>query len=148
MAEGAWRSGKTVSLLISHIIYLDNLDTEGLHIIGAESISTAKTILLSNPTGFSYTSFFAERCQTGMFEGKDALRIKNSKGKEQVLIFVGTSKSNSFQGIQGMTAMSVLVTEANLSHKTFLEMAIGRTIATPERYRRLFFDLNPMAEEH
>lgn len=148
MAEGAWRSGKTVSLLISHLIYLDNLDVEGLHLVCAESISTAKTILLNNPNGISYTSFFAERAQTGMFEGKDALRVKNSKGKEQVLIFVGASKSNSYVGIRGMTVMSALLTEVNLAHPSFIEELVGRTIATPEQYRRLFFDLNPSAEEH
>lgn len=148
VAEGAWRSGKTVSLLISHLIYLDDLDVEGLHIIAAESISTAKTILLSNPSGFSYSSFFAERCKAGLFEGKDALRIKNTKGKEQVLIFVGASKANSYVAIRGMTVMSALLTEANLAHPSFIEELVGRTIATSEKYRRLYFDLNPMAEEH
>ena len=129
-------------------MYLDNLDVEGLHIIAAESISTAKTILLNNPSGLSYTSFFAERAQTGMFEGKDALRIRNSRGKEQVLIFVGASKSNSYVGIRGMTVMSALLTECNLAHPSFIEELVGRTIATPEQYRRLFFDLNPAAEEN
>jgi PBSX family phage terminase large subunit len=148
VAEGAWRSGKTVSLLISHIMYLDDLPEEGLHIIAAESISTAKTILLNNPSGLSYTSFFAERAEKGLYEGKDALTIRNSKGKKQVLIFSGASKSNSYVGIRGLTAMSVLLTEANLAHPSFIEEVIGRTISTPEEYRRLFFDLNPEAEEH
>jgi hypothetical protein len=66
----------------------------GLHIIGGESISTARTILLNNPAGLSYSSFFAERAITKQYEGKEALQITNSKGKEQILIFVGTSKSN------------------------------------------------------
>lgn len=148
VAEGAWRSGKTVSLLISHIMYLDNLPEEGLHIIAAESISTAKTILLNNPSGISYTSFFAERAEKGLYEGKEALTILNSKNKKQVLIFVGGSKSNSYVSIRGLTAMSVLMTEVNLAHPTFIEEAIGRTISTSEEHRRLFFDLNPEAEEH
>jgi PBSX family phage terminase large subunit len=117
----------------------------GLHIIGGESISTARTILLNNPAGLSYSSFFAERAITKQYEGKEALQITNSKGKEQILIFVGTSKSNSFASIRGLTAMSVLITEANLAHKSFIQEAIGRTIATDEKYRKLYFDLNPKA---
>lgn len=146
--EGSWRSGKTTIILTGHILYLDDLEVEGLHIIGAESISTAKTILLDNPAGFTYKSFFAERAEEGKYEGKEALTITNSKGKKQILIFVGTSKSNSFQSIRGLTAMSVLITETNLAHKTFIQEAIGRTISTQPEYRKLFFDLNPMAENH
>ena len=146
--EGSWRSGKTTALLTAHILYLDDLDVEGLHIIGAESISTAKTILLDNPGGFTYKGFFAERAKEGKYEGKEALTITNSRGKEQILIFVGTSKSNSFQSIRGLTAMSVLITEVNLAHKTFIQEAIGRTISTEPQYRKLFFDLNPMSENH
>jgi hypothetical protein len=117
----------------------------GLHIIGGESISTARTILLNNPSGLSYSSFFAERAITKQYEGKEALQITNSKGKEQILIFVGTSKSNSFASIRGLTAMSILITEANLAHKSFIQEAIGRTISTDDKYRKLYFDLNPKA---
>ena len=146
--EGSWRSGKTTALLTAHILYLDDLEVGGLHIIGAESISTAKTILLDNPGGFTYKGFFAERAKEGKYEGKEALTIRNSKGKEQILVFVGTSKSNSFQSIRGLTALSVLITEVNLAHKTFIQEAIGRTISTEPQYRKLFFDLNPMSENH
>lgn len=146
VAEGSWRAGKTIAALTIHCIYLDALDTSGLHIIGAESISTARSILLDNPTGFSYKTFFAERAEEKKFEGKDALQIRNSKGKKQILVFVGTSKSNSWQSIRGLTAMSVFVTEANIAHPTFLQEAIGRTISTPKEYRKLLFDLNPKGE--
>lgn len=146
VAEGSWRAGKTIAVLTAHCIYLDDLDVEGLHIIGAESISTARSILLDNPTGFSYKTFFAERAEEKKFEGKDALQIRNSKGKRQILVFVGTSKSNSWQGIRGLTAMSVLITEVNIAHPTFLEESIGRTIATSKQYRKLLFDLNPKGE--
>lgn len=148
MLEGSWRSGKTTSLLLSHILYLDDLNENGLHIVGAESIATARTILVNNPAGFSYTDFFAENCEQKQYEGKDALLIVNSRGKKQVLVFVGTSKSNSWQSIRGLTAMSVLITEANIAHRTFLEEAVGRTISTPSEYRRLFFDLNPNSQNH
>ena len=146
VAEGSWRAGKTVAILTAHCIFLDDLDISGLHIIGAESISTARTILLDNPTGFSYKSFFAERAEEKQFEGKDALQIINSKGQKQILIFVGTSKSNSWQSIRGFSVISTLITEVNIAHKQFLEELIGRTIATPKKYRKLFFDLNPAGE--
>ena len=141
--EGSWRSGKTTSLLLAHMLYLDDLAENGLHIVGAESIATARTILVNNPTGFSYMDFFAENCEQKQYEGKDALLIVNSRGKKQILVFVGTSKSNSWQSIRGLTAMSVFVTEANIAHRSFLDEAIGRTISTPSEYRKLYFDLNP-----
>lgn len=146
--EGSWRSGKTVALITAHIIYLDNLNVSGLHIIAAESISTARTILLNNPAGFSYTDFFAERAEEGQFEGKEALRITNSKGHVQTLVFVGSSKANSYQKIRGLTAYSVLITEVNIAHKTFVHEAIGRTIAADPEDRKLFFDLNPKGEQN
>lgn len=59
---------------------------------------------------------------------------------------MGTSKSNSWQSIRGLTAMSVFITEANIAHPTFLEESIGRTISTPKEYRKLLFDLNPKGE--
>ena len=146
VAEGSWRAGKTIAALTTHCIYLDDLDVDGLHIIGAESISTARSILLDNPTGFGYKTFFAERALEKKFEGKDALQIRNSKGKKQILVFVGTSKSNSWQSIRGLTAMSVFITEVNIAHPSFLEESIGRTISTPKEYRKLIFDLNPKGE--
>lgn len=143
VAEGAWRSGKTVAILTAHIRYLDNLPVSGLHIIAAESISTARVILLSNPSSVSYSSFFAERATQKQYEGKDALYIRNKHGKTQILIFVGASKSNSWTSIRGLSALSVLITEVNLAHSSFLDEAIGRTLATESKYRKFFFDLNP-----
>jgi hypothetical protein len=141
--EGSWRSGKTTMMLLSHILYLDDLDVSGLHIVGAESIATARTILVNNPSGFSYVDFFAENSEQKQYEGKDALLITNSRGKKQILVFVGTAKSNSWQSIRGLTAMSVFITEANIAHKSFLQEAIGRTLSTPQKYRKMYFDLNP-----
>lgn len=143
VAEGAWRSGKTVGILTAHIDYLENLPISGVHIIGAESISTAKIILMNNANSVSYSSYFAEKAKQQQYEGKDALYITNKKGKQQILIFVGTSKSNSYASIRGLTALSVVITEANLAHPTFLSEAIGRTLATKSEFRKFFFDLNP-----
>lgn len=143
VAEGAWRSGKTVSILTAHVRYLDNLPVSGLHIVAAESISTARVILLNNPSSVSYSSYFAERGTQKQYEGKDALYIRNKHGKTQILIFVGSSKSNSWTSIRGLSALSVLITEVNLAHSSFLDEVIGRTLATESKYRRFFFDLNP-----
>lgn len=147
VAEGAWRAGKSIAILTAHIMYLDDLNVEGLHIVAGESISTVKTIFLDNPTGFSYKEFFAERAVEKQYEGKDSLQITNSRGKKQVLIFVGSSKSNSWKSIRGLTALSFVVTEANIAHQKFLQEGIGRTWASEERYRKIIMDLNPKNEK-
>lgn len=146
VAEGAWRAGKTVSILLSHILYLDDLTTDGLHIIAGESASTAKTIMLDNPSGYTYKGFFAERAKEGKFEGKDGVEIINSKGTKQTLIFVGAGKSNSWKAIRGITAKSVVITEGNIANPKFIEEAIGRTNASGDD-RKIIMDLNPKNEK-
>ena len=144
--EGGIRSGKTTFLILAYCKYLETLTEDGLHVAAAPTIGSAKTILLNGGDGLGIKNYFGSRATEKQFDKKDALYIKIGK-HTQVVIFVGSSLSNSWESIHGYTIKSAILTEANLGHRTFVQQVMQRTILN-KGSRKLFMDLNPMGEKH
>lgn len=142
--EGGIRSGKTTALILAFCRNLERANKDTLNIAFAESISTAKVVLMEN-NGLGIRAYFLDKAVELKFKGKDALAI-SINGYTHIVMFVGSSLSNSYEAIRGMSIYSVIGTEINLAHETFISEVIGRTLAEPNR--RLFFDLNPTSPNH
>jgi PBSX family phage terminase large subunit len=145
--EGGVRSGKTTCLILSFCRGLERMNTDGLHIAFAESIALARMILMEGGSELGIKEYFGELAREGQYKGKEALHIK-IRNTTQVVIFVGDKKSDSYKSIRGLSIVSAIGTEINLAHRTFMEEIVARTLATPIKYRRLYFDLNPTLETH
>lgn len=118
------------------------MDRDGLHIASGESIALAKAILMEGGNGLGIKNYFGEKATEKQYKGKDALEIRIN-GTKQVVIFVGHKKSNSWQGIRGLTAMSSIMTEASVAHSSFIQETLARTMSAPSHLRKIFMDLNP-----
>jgi len=145
--EGGVRSGKTTNLILSFCRGLEEMNDDGLHVAFAESITTARMILMEGGNELGIKAYFGELARERQYKGKEALHIK-IRNTTQVVIFVGSKRADSFKSIRGLSVVSVIGTEVNLAHQTFMEEIVARTLATPLKYRRLYFDLNPTLETH
>lgn len=145
--EGGVRSGKTTSLILAFCRNLERLNRGGLHLAFAESISLARMILMEGGSELGIKGYFAETAVELQYKGKDALHI-NIRGHEHIVIFVGSSKANSFKSIRGLTITSVIGTEVSLAHETFMEEVLARTLMTEPKYRKYFLDTNPTLDTH
>ena len=92
-------------------------------------------------------AYFGENAKEGMYKGKDALFIK-IRENTQTIIFTGSKMSDSYKSIRGLSITSVIGTEVSLAHKSFMEEVVARTLMTPIKYRRLYFDTNPTLDTH
>jgi len=140
--EGGVRSGKTTVMVLAFCKYLETVDIDGLHIASAESISLAKAILMEGGNGLGIKNYFGEKAVEKQYKGKDALEI-SVNGTTQHVIFVGHKKSNSWQSIRGLTALSSIMTEASVAHSSFIRETLARTMSAPSHLRKKFLDLNP-----
>lgn len=126
---------------------LEQLTFDSVNIAFAESIALARAILGEGGNNLGIKSYFGEAAREGQYKNKDALYIK-IRNFTHIVIFIGSSQSNSFQSIRGLTISCVIGTEVNLAHRTFIEEVVARTLNTPIKYRRIFFDLNPTMALH
>lgn len=147
--EGAYRAGKSVINVYSFANYLDYCK-DRIHLVTGASSATAR-LNVSDLNGFGLSNIFDGRCKTGKYEGNDCLKIKDSKGVEKIVIFVGGGFSDSYKKIQGLSFGSWLSVElANLyisdDEKCFIDMAISRL--TQSHDQKIWWDLNPTYPTH
>lgn len=147
MLEGGVRSGKTTAMILAFCRAIERLPYDSLNIAFAESIAVARIVLMEGGNGLGIRNYFGEAAHEGQYKGKDALYVK-VRNHTHVIVFVGSSQSDSFKSIRGLTISCVIGTEISLSHQTFMEEVIARTLNTKPAYRRLFFDTNPTMAKH
>lgn len=140
-------SGKTTTLILAFCRALERLPYDSLNIAAAESIGTARVVLLEGGSNLGIKGYFGDKATEGRYKGKDALYIK-IRNLTHIVIFVGSAMSNSYESIRGMSISCVILTEMSLAHKTFVDEVVARTLHTDPKHRRLFFDTNPVATGH
>jgi len=90
--------------------------------------------------------YFRGRCKTGSYFGKQALFVRDKRGKEKVVVFVGGGKVSDARLIKGNSFGAVYVTEVNECHREFFFEVLDRTLASSDR--KVFLDLNPKGKRH
>lgn len=147
--EGAYRAGKSVINILSFANHIDHC-TDRIHLVSGASVGSAR-LNVSDCNGLGLLHLFAGRCRNGKYEGNECLFIKDVRGKEKIVIFVGGGKSDSYKKIQGLSFGSWLSVElANLyisdDDKDFIAMALSRL--TQSEDQRIWWDLNPTYPSH
>lgn len=147
--EGAYRAGKSVINILSFANHIDHC-TDRIHLVSGASVGSAR-LNVSDCNGLGLLHLFAGRCRNGKYEGNECLYIKDVKGREKIIIFVGGGKSDSYKRIQGLSFGSWLSVElANLyisdDDKDFIAMALSRL--TQSEDQRIWWDLNPTYPSH
>lgn len=139
--EGSVRSGKTTIMVLAFCMYLETLDYPTLNLAAAENLANAKAILFDGGGGFGIKDWFSRsNVIEKQYKGRDALYI-NIDGIQHIVVGVGSGLSSSYRSIRGLTIDSVILTELDLAHTTFISEVLDRTLTSKKR--KLFFDLNP-----
>ena len=143
VAEGGKRAGKNVLDIMAYAECIEN-HPDKIHLVGGVTKSTAKMNIIDS-NGYGLEHYFAGRCYTGTYNKVDCLYVQTRQGQKIILI-AGGKDSDSYRTIKGFSLGSVYITEANECHKTFVQEAMDRTLASAER--KIFFDINPKPPNH
>jgi PBSX family phage terminase large subunit len=139
IADGAVRTGKTVCMVTSFIIWaMKNFVGKNFAIAGKTIRSTERNIIRPLEDISDITKYFRLN-----YRRSDSLLIitdRKTKKSNNFYVFGGRDDS-SFMLIQGITLSGVLFDEAALMPESFIEQACARTIS--EQNAKLWFNCNP-----
>lgn len=142
ICDGAVRSGKTVFMVISFLLWaMKNFDKSSFAICGKTVQATERNIveilgeieLLNEIFTFKYV------------RSKHVLIVSGLSHTNSFYIFGGKDES-SYMLIQGITLSGVFFDEVALQPKSFVEQAIARTLSVSNS--KLYFNCNPEHSEH
>ncbi|MBQ9198363.1 MAG: phage terminase large subunit [Clostridia bacterium] len=143
VAEGGKRAGKNIVNLLAWASCLEN-HPDSIHLAAGVSLGSAKMNILDS-NGYGLRFLFEGRCRMGRYMSKEALFIR-VKGGEKIVIFAGGGRSCDAALIKGNSFGSAYITEVNECHRSFVQEALDRTLAS--RDRKIFMDLNPKPPRH
>jgi PBSX family phage terminase large subunit len=149
VAEGAIRSGKTISNCIVAAVYLETCPDK-IHLASGSTLPNVK-LNIGDCNGFGLEHLFRGRCRWGKYKENEALYIQTQTG-EKVVIFAGGGKSDSYKKILGNSYGMVISTEINEhydnedSRTSFIKVAMGRQVAAIKPFT--LWDLNPSNPNH
>lgn len=142
IADGAVRSGKTVFMFMSFILWaMRFFNNQSFAICGKTIQSVERNLVSIIPDNEVLTSMFKFKYKSG----KHILEV-SGQGKTNFFHTFGGKDESSASLIQGMTLSGVLFDEVALMPRSFVEQAIARTLTIDNA--RLFFNCNPEHPEH
>lgn len=144
VAEGGKRAGKNIINTLAWAAAIDD-HPDRLHLAGGVTQSSVMMNIIDS-AGFGLKWLFEGRCRLGEYNKRAALIIRDTKGREKVVIIAGGRDSSSAAAIKGHSYGTAYVTEVNECHQTFFQEVMDRTLASSRR--QLFFDLNSKPPGH
>ena len=140
LCDGAVRSGKTVSMVVGFFLWsMATFDRQNFAICG-------KTVgaLRRNITG-NLPQWLGELFEIREHRSENKLVVRSPEGRENNYYLFGGRDESSCKLIQGITLAGVLLDEAALMPKSFVEQACARCSVAESR---LWFNCNPEGPEH
>ena len=140
LCDGAVRSGKTVSMVVGFFLWsMGNFHRKIFAICG-------KTVgaLRRNIVG-QLQDWLGEIFQIREYHSQNKLVITDPTGRENTYYLFGGRDESSGSLIQGITLAGVLLDEAALMPRSFVEQACARC---SEEGSKLWFSCNPEGPEH
>lgn len=140
IADGAVRSGKTIAMTLSFVIWaMTNFDKTNFAICGKTVGSAERNILKPfmqlEDLMYKLSYRIASRCLT--------IRCGD---KENYIYFFGGKDESSSTLIQGITIAGVLFDEVALMPRSFVEQAMARTLSYKDA--KTWFNCNPASPNH
>ena len=142
ICDGAVRSGKTVCMIASFILWaMRTFDGANFGICGKTIRSAERNIIQPLMGIVDITSIFRLRYNRSI----GLLTIEGCGQKNYFYVFGGKDES-SYMLIQGITLSGVLFDEVALMPRSFVEQAITRTLSVSGA--KLWFNCNPDSPNH
>ncbi len=142
ICDGAVRSGKTMCMTASFILWAMNRFSGAVFGICGKTICSAERNIISPLFEIAdITRYF----KLNYNRSSNLLTVENSRGKNSFYIFGGKDES-SYMHIQGITLSGILFDEVALMPRSFVEQAITRTLSVKEA--KLWFNCNPDSQFH
>lgn len=140
ICDGSVRSGKTVSMGVSFVLWaMSSFDRTDFAICG-KTITSVKRNLADGLAEFYSKSGFAVKAQAS----KNYFTVSH-RGRENRFYLFGGKDEGSAALIQGMTLGGVLLDEVALMPRSFVEQAIARCSLESSK---LWFNCNPDSPSH
>ena len=140
LCDGAVRSGKTVSMILGFFLWgMGSFDRATFAICGKTVGALRRNIVGNLP------DWLGELFDIREHRSENKLVIRNAAGRENTYYLFSGRDESSCQLIQGITLAGVLLDEAALMPKSFVEQACARC---SESGSKLWFNCNPEGPEH
>ena len=140
ICDGAIRSGKTVSMVNGFILWsMATFDGQVFALCGKTIASLRRNVVLQLQDWLG-----------GIFEmtehrSENKLVVSDHKGRQNVYYLFGGQDESAYKLIQGITLAGVLLDEAALMPRSFVEQACARCSVSGSK---LWFNCNPEGPEH
>lgn len=142
ICDGAVRSGKTVVMITSYILWaMKNFSNANFAICGKTVQSAERNIITPLHDIIDITYYF----RLSYKRSQHMLTVESKDRRNYFYIFGGRDESSASL-IQGLTLSGLLLDEVALMPQSFVEQAIARTLSIPQA--KLWFNCNPENPNH
>ena len=140
LCDGAIRSGKTVCMVVGFFLWsMANFSGSTFGICGKTIASLRRNVILH------LQDWLGEVVHITEFRSENKLVVTNGTGHINVYYLFGGQDESAYKLIQGITLAGVLLDEAALMPRSFVEQACARCSVSGSR---LWFNCNPAGPEH
>ncbi len=142
ICDGAVRSGKTVCMITSFILWAMKCFNGGIFGICGKTVRSVERNIISPLMDIADINAYFK---VNYLRSRNLLTVENCGVKNSFYIFGGRDES-SYMLIQGITLSGVLFDEVALMPRSFVEQAITRTLSVENA--KLWFNCNPDNQFH
>ena len=140
LCDGAIRSGKTLSMVTGFFLWsMANFDGGCFGLCGRTIGALRRNIVGNLPV------WLGGILQIQEYRSENKLVVKNQTGRCNTYYLFGGQDESAYKLIQGITLAGVLLDEAALMPRSFVEQACARCSVTGSK---LWFNCNPEGPEH
>ena len=140
LCDGAVRSGKTVSMVVGFFLWsMGNFSGQTFAICG-KTVGALRRNILGH-----LQDWLGDLFQIREYRSENKLVVRDTSGRENTYYLFGGRDESSGSLIQGITLAGVLLDEAALMPRSFVEQACARC---SEAGSKLWFNCNPEGPEH
>ena len=140
LCDGAIRSGKTLSMVTGFFLWsMANFDGCCFGLCG-RTIGALRRNIVGNLPGW-----LGDVVQITEHRTENKLVVTNREGKRNVYYLFGGQDESAYKLIQGITLAGVLLDEAALMPRSFVEQACARCSVSGSK---MWFNCNPEGPEH
>ena len=143
ICDGAVRSGKTVCMIASFILWaMREFNGANFGICGKTIASAERNIVSPVESIIDITAYFNVKYKRG---SQNALIIENKNVRNTFYIFGGKDQS-SYQLLQGITLSGIFFDEVALMPENFVQQGLARCLSVEEA--KYWFNCNPESPHH
>lgn len=140
LCDGAVRSGKTVSMVVGFFLWsMASFDGAVFGICG-RTIGALRRNIVTN-----LHSWLGDLLDIREYRTDNKLVVTNANGQQNTYYLFGGQDESAYKLIQGITLAGVLLDEAALMPRSFVEQACARCSVAGSK---LWFNCNPQGPEH